>query len=285
MNFYSVYVHTTPNGKKYIGITSVSPKERWKKGKGYDTQYFSKAIKKYGWDNIKHEILFENLTKEEAEKKEVELIAFYKSNDKRYGYNIENGGRAIGRFAPETILKMSEKKKGKHRSQETKRKLSKAFKGRVFSEEWKNKISNSSKGKTLSEATRKKISLALKGRKASEKTKQKMSLARVGIKFSEETICKMKKYARNRTKEHLQKISNSLKGKHLSKETRQKLSKPIVQLDLNGNIVNRFFGIHEASRQTNIPFKQISNCCCGRRKTAHNFIWKYEYDFNNITRP
>ena len=91
---YTVYKHIAPNGKVYIGITSQSLKQRWKRnGTGYKTnEHFYRAILKYSWDNIKHEILFENLTKEEAEQKEIELIAFYKSNNFNYGYNIENGG-------------------------------------------------------------------------------------------------------------------------------------------------------------------------------------------------
>lgn len=91
---YCVYKHTFPNGKVYIGITSKKPEKRWRKdGKGYTGQkHVYNAIKKYGWDNIKHEILFKDLTKEAAEKKEVELIAKYKSNQKQFGYNHAEGG-------------------------------------------------------------------------------------------------------------------------------------------------------------------------------------------------
>lgn len=55
-----------------------------------------KAIQKYGWENIEHNILFTNLTKEEACAKECELIAQYKTNAARYGtkygYNLTDGG-------------------------------------------------------------------------------------------------------------------------------------------------------------------------------------------------
>ena len=80
---YTVYMHICPNDKKYIGITGRNPQYRWNKGKGYlANEYFTNAINKYGWENIKHIILYKNLTKEEAEEKEIELIAFYKSNEK-----------------------------------------------------------------------------------------------------------------------------------------------------------------------------------------------------------
>lgn len=94
MNNWIVYMHTTPNGKRYIGITGRSVKARWKnKGYGYFNHcYFWNAIQKYGWENIKHEILFENLTEQEAKNKEIELICFYKSNLKEFGYNQTLGG-------------------------------------------------------------------------------------------------------------------------------------------------------------------------------------------------
>ncbi len=90
---FCVYKHTAPNDKVYIGITSKNPIYRWNSGKGYMTnKHFYNAILKYGWDNIKHEILFTDLNKEEACQKEIELIAEYKSNDPKFGYNISSGG-------------------------------------------------------------------------------------------------------------------------------------------------------------------------------------------------
>ena len=69
---YTVYKHTTPSGKIYIGITSNDPKYRWKNGYGYmNNKYFFNAIKKYGWNNISHEILFTGLSEEEAYSKEI----------------------------------------------------------------------------------------------------------------------------------------------------------------------------------------------------------------------
>ena len=59
-NNWTVYMHITPNNKKYIGITSQIPNKRWRNGKGYKKCLFLNAIKKYGWGNIKHEILFDN---------------------------------------------------------------------------------------------------------------------------------------------------------------------------------------------------------------------------------
>lgn len=106
-NTYIVYKHTTPNNKVYIGITKYDPQYRWlNNGRGYKTQStFFNAIIKYGWININHEILFSNLTEQEALNKEEELIQQYKSYDRRYGYNISLRGPKYGEFISEKKIK------------------------------------------------------------------------------------------------------------------------------------------------------------------------------------
>lgn len=108
---YKVYKHTAPNGKVYIGITKRErAEERWGKD-GYEYRrgsnpHFSRAINKYGWENIKHEIIIDGLTKCEAEQLEMELIAEYRSNERKYGYNIENGGNCSGTHSKEVREKI-----------------------------------------------------------------------------------------------------------------------------------------------------------------------------------
>lgn len=107
---YSVYIHKNKiNDKVYIGITSkINPEERWGyNGSKYNhNNHFKNAIKKYGWNNFEHIILFKHLTKEEAEKKEVELIFKYNATDQNYGYNIQNGGNSVGRMTDELKKKI-----------------------------------------------------------------------------------------------------------------------------------------------------------------------------------
>ena len=114
-NNYKVYIHIFPNNKVYIGITRNRTDIRWANGKGYKKQeVMSNAINKYGWKNIEHKVLYENLTKEEAEQKEIELISYYKSNQRKYGYNIQNGGNSNGMHSEETKRKMSKSHIGKN---------------------------------------------------------------------------------------------------------------------------------------------------------------------------
>lgn len=144
---YTVYKHTCPNGKVYIGITSMEPIKRWQGGSKYKhSVYFYSAIQKYGWDNMNHEVLFTNLSRKEAEEKEIELIKSHKSNDRRYGYNIADGG-LTHKQTEETKQKIREKKK--NISAETRAKLSKALKGKAKPKELRERWSKQRKGKNV----------------------------------------------------------------------------------------------------------------------------------------
>ena len=163
---YKVYEHICPNGKIYIGITSRSLKKRWDNGNGYrSNRYFYRAIQKYDWNNIKHILLFENLTKEEAEQKEIELISKYKSNNQNYGYNIANGGNCVGMHSEETKRKISEKGKGR-------KAWNKGLKLKPLSEKHKEKIRQSELGK--------------KRKPLSEEQKDYLRKIRIGTHISDE---------------------------------------------------------------------------------------------------
>lgn len=152
---YCVYCHTNKiNNKKYIGITSQKPENRWKNGEGYkNNEYFYRAIKKYGWHNFTHEILYVNLPKEEAEKLEIEIIAEYDSANNQKGYNINLGGNGSHKFSDITKKRISEALKGHVCSEETKRKISFANTGK----------SSPMKGKKMSPENVKKNSECHKG--------------------------------------------------------------------------------------------------------------------------
>ena len=111
---YTVYKHTAPNGKVYIGMTSQkNMARRWQRGVGYRTQtLFYRAIKKYGWDAFSHDVLFSGLTKEQAERIEISLIYLFKSNRPQHGYNIDNGGNCTGTHSEETKRKIAEAQMG-----------------------------------------------------------------------------------------------------------------------------------------------------------------------------
>ena len=94
-NTYCVYMHTLKtDGRKYIGITcKKNPNYRWANGKGYhNNEYFTNVINKYGWDAFKHEVLFNDLTKEQACVKEQALIKLFHTTEHDFGFNLTTGG-------------------------------------------------------------------------------------------------------------------------------------------------------------------------------------------------
>lgn len=114
---YTVYRHIFPNGKSYIGITCAKPyHRRWRSGSGYYSQpKIYNAILKYGWENIRHELLYTNLTLDDANRMEQKMIAKFDSIAN--GYNISAGGG--GTF-------------GIPCSEETKRKIGNANRGKSY---------------------------------------------------------------------------------------------------------------------------------------------------------
>jgi len=150
-----VYKHITPSGKVYIGQTC-STKNRWKsKGINYrKSTYFYNAIQKYGWDNIQHIIVTDNLTKKEANWLENYLIMYYESYNRDKGYNLTLGGDS----GPTTPWN-----KGKTLSDEHKKHLSEAHKGKT----------SGMKGRHHTDTAKKKISETRKGRKQSESWRSK----------------------------------------------------------------------------------------------------------------
>lgn len=93
-----IYLITSPTGKQYIGKCTVCPSE---KAAMYQSaaKYFTKikrpildAIRKYGWDNMKFEIVEQDdsWTSVELNRREKHWIQYY--NTLQQGYNVTAGG-------------------------------------------------------------------------------------------------------------------------------------------------------------------------------------------------
>lgn len=129
---YKIYVHTTPDGRKYVGVTSKeNPERRWRKGEKYKVNIrFYNAIKSVGWDNIQHQVLETVEDKEIAIKREEYYTLLFRSNEPEFGYNI-----FVGHIqGEETKKKHSEIMKGRKMppiSEETRSKQSQARLGKA----------------------------------------------------------------------------------------------------------------------------------------------------------
>lgn len=221
--FFCVYRHITPSGKSYIGITSKEPSKRWKEGQGYKTQVFYRAIEKYGWESIQHEILADGLTEEEAKKIERFYIQSFMTTDSKYGYNVSIGGEGV--------------MTGRKHSDQAKQKMSVAHK----------QIPSWWIGKKLSEEHRKHLSESHMGSVQSEETKRKRA--------------------------------EKLKGHKVNIDS---LVKAVVQMDLDGNVIQEFESITDAFQKTGT--RHITEVCRGERKQANGFKWKYrkEIQWENL---
>ncbi len=259
-NTYCVYMHTNKiNGKRYVGQTKVKPEERWgSKGCRYSkSTYFFNAIKKYGWDNFVHDILYTDLTHEAANKIEKELIEFYNTRDSNYGYNIREGGSNGGHDErTKKIMSQIRKEKysgenhpryGTHLSEETKKKISEAEKGEK----------NWMYGKKMPSETREKISKANKGKKRTQEFRKMMSEMKKGKGIGE---------------------NNPNFGNHKLAGANNPRARKVLQYDLQGNLIKEWEFAKQASIELGLGYVNIIKCLRGTQgqKTAWGFIWKYK---------
>lgn len=175
---FEVYLHRSPSGKGYVGISKHGMRYRWLQHirdlkKGRDTP-FHMAIKKYGPESFTHELLDVCTSETGADIAEKLWIKELKTTTPN-GYNRTNGG--VGRSYVDI-------------SPEERYKKGNAFRGKKHSTESRMKISASNIGKKQSEETKAKLYKANKGRKASDEARNNMSKAALGKKKSPEAIKK-----------------------------------------------------------------------------------------------
>ncbi len=196
------------NGKVYIGQTIKSLKTRKRQHftntryKRFDNNFFANALRKYGQDSSKWEIIDTAESIEKLNIKEIYWIKFYKSTNRLFGYNTNTGGNN-GSPTKEVIKRIADKQRGKFVSQETRDKLSKAHKkrletekhpmlGRKHSIESRLKMSKAIKGRVSTfkghhhtAASKKLLAAAHLGTKSSKDTKRKISIALKGLQVGE----------------------------------------------------------------------------------------------------
>lgn len=236
-----IYKIINPKGKVYIGQSN-NIEHRWemygrlackKQAKLYN------SLVKYGWENHKKEII-EECNSDQLNKREIYWGEKFNVLNKN-GLNLKLGnGRGV--CSEETKQKMKISATGREWKDETKIKfkLSKTNHP-MYNDDWRNKIREANKGRKILWAD--KISNASKGKEGKFTNKS----------HSIETKQKMSEYRK-------EKYINSHKYK------------PILQYDLEGNLIKEWRSIAEAKEE----FKgDISACVRGKQKTAYGFKWKY----------
>lgn len=309
---YYVYMHTNLiNGKVYIGKCYRKPSYRWGvDGSGYlrctrghtkaDQRHFASAIKKYGWENFKHEILYKNLSAFEASKIEISLITEYESDNPNKGYNMTKGGEGCaGRLVKQEtreLLKESLRKykcifqydkygglirewanceeildyfKVKSDSNLYSHLLGKqkSFCGYIFKLEERDNV------QYVIKTTAKKVRCYSKNGdyiktfdSYQEAYKETGALPSVIVKCVRNKCVSAGGYVWRKDEGNYEKIN-------VRRKFEQNYS-PVIQRDSFGNIVAEYDSIKEARQRTGIS--NISTVCRGKRQMAGGFRWEYK---------
>ena len=144
------------------------------------------AIKHYGKENFKVELLEEIESKELMDEREIYWISYYHATNKEIGYNLSEGGNVnrtlVGEnnpfygknFSKETLQHLSEVRKGKRyrpRTLAEREYMSNKMKGRVITQEARDKLRENAKINP---------NYGMRGKHCSNETKEKLRLAHLG---------------------------------------------------------------------------------------------------------
>lgn len=286
MDNYKVYLHRNRiNQKIYIGQTKKKISQRWGHSGGgyrYGNAHFWYSIQKYGWDNFDHIVLFDRLSKDEANEIEIELIAYLKTQDRRFGYNVQKGGDLgnVGvKHSKKTRKKLSRKNKGHKCPEHIKKFLSESRmgEGNPMYGKKASKITKARRVKTLS----KRFPHGVNAKKVICLETKKIYPSIV-VASKELNICRS----------HISSVCNGsrksiggLHFAHLDEYDENKIydmtigdNKPKKVICLETKEV--FSSIHEAGEKLGIRYTYISDVVKGRYKTTKGLHFKYFKDYN-----
>jgi group I intron endonuclease len=233
------------NGKIYIGKTvrSLARRKRAHFASAFNRGYrsrFHAAIKKYGKENFKWEIIDRCLFVETLSELESHYIKLFNCMAP-HGMNLTAGGEGVVgmRHSAETRERIAAAMRGRkvsdetrarcsvaqcNKSPETRAKLSAAHKGKVLSAETRIKLSIINTGKHLSDETKMKISRKHKNRYFSPEHRRKISLAKIGHEVTPEVREKLSISNRKRFSDPEERKRMSVAKTNPSIETRKKIS-------------------------------------------------------------
>jgi hypothetical protein len=234
-----VYITTNLiNGKKYIGSDSKNNPNYLGSG-----VYLNKAIKKYGKENFKKEILAKLDSKEIMKEIEEYYIDYYNAYTSSLFYNATKYSSGLTSFPKDKIINIINANKGNQ-----------YHKGYKQSDYQKQQTRKANKGKKqtyehiLPRIIKNKKNKYALGNKFTEEQKQKISKAKTGH------VC--------------------YENKERNKKISEKNSKPILQYDKQGNFIKEWSSIKEVCLYFNIT--GIHRSLNDWNKNSKGFKFKYK---------
>jgi hypothetical protein len=184
MTYVYRHIRLDKNEPFYIGIGTDNNYKR-AYSKNSRNIFWERVVKKTNYDV---EIIMDNLTKDKAKQKEIELILLYgkKINNTGTLVNISDGGESGSGY------KHTQEAKNKIGAANKLKDYSKFDKSYMQTKEYKDKVSKNNTGRIMPKSMREKTSLRMKGQVFSVEHKEKLKIAITGIKRSDETKEKMK---------------------------------------------------------------------------------------------
>lgn len=234
---YRVYLITNlVNNKKYVGITHNTIEHRFEehiqKSRCKNGNWvLHRALRKYGVDNFKIELLEDNIDKEQIGEKETYYIHLYDTYNNGYNMTLGGAGTSGYRHKPGFVKTYIHKIITPERNA----KISKALKGRPFDEKHKNKLSQSMKQYHQTHDNN------FKGKHHTQKTKDL-----IGCKNTKHKILMLDK----NTEEIIMEFDNAKKAGMWIVETQNRQTKPDT---VRGAIIRHCMGI--ADCQTAYGYK------------------------------
>jgi len=269
------YIYKIKNkidNKIYIGQTTQDLETRWKghRKNSSNCRYLKSALKKYGVENFDFQLVcitFDN----QLDDMEIKYIEQYNCLVPN-GYNIRLGGNS-GKHHEDTKRKIAETLKTKHKNgliplmphltnqpnEVTKKKISETLKGCKKTQDSIDK-GNITK---INQRNMKIIQYDIHGNRLKSFDTCKEAAEYIGVASSSITRCCIGKY-------------KTSKGYVWKYESITSKNMKIIQYDIQGNRLNTFNSLKEASEYIGITRSCIGHCCNGRIRTSKGYVWKYE---------
>lgn len=276
-----IYIITNKiNRKQYVGQTISTLSERWSQHKCDSKRRqtaIANAIRKYGFDNFKIDIVEDDIPYEDLDNKEIYYIKQYNTICPN-GYNITDGGQTYKTDEYREI--MSERVMGENNPMYGMYGNLNPFYGKEHTQETKSILSEKTKERwdNMTEEEYKKEVIRLH-----EMNKQMVEKTGGGFK------------GKHHSKESIEAIKNKLKDREFSEEHKTRISEnsyrkqKIVMLEnYTGKHIKEFdsmtkacYWLIENKIHKNPKAGEISNVCRRKRRTAYGYIWVYYEDYIN----